>query len=236
MSEVGSSKQSLPRPKMRSNISRADYIQELARYTGVSVPRHVFAPSADLEIILEHLANVTDEFARYQQLYLERTTPETSASTDAQDAAKWRALRGSARITAMGAAGLGAHRRRENHYAHLTLNFWTIHDAPSDSNALAWLDEYVEIARRAQGLSEKATRCLVEPVGGNVGDYPLCDKFPDCPCGGPHPEKTNEIPFDAKASDPVPPCAHPQSHRRRDGLANPWCGACGASLPRGESR
>lgn len=33
-------------------------------------------------------------------------------------------------------------------------------------------------------------RCLVEPLGGRVGDNPRCVKYPDCPCGGPQPEKT----------------------------------------------
>ncbi len=55
------------RPRMRPSISRADYIQELAHYTGVSVPKHIFAPSWELEAILEHLANVGDEFARLQR-------------------------------------------------------------------------------------------------------------------------------------------------------------------------
>jgi hypothetical protein len=102
-----------------------------------------------------------------------RPSPETSR--DAEDAAKWRALRGSARITAIGAAGLGAHRRKPNHYAHLTLNFWTVHDAPADALALEWLDEYVEIAQRAQGAAEKTSvppaSCVHEWWTDSDGDH-----------------------------------------------------------------
>jgi hypothetical protein len=103
----------------------------------------------------------------------ERLPVETSR--DAEDAAKWRALRGSARITAIGAAGLGAHRRKPNHYAHLTLNFWTVHDAPADALALEWLDEYVEIAQRAQGAAEKTSvppaSCVHEWWTDSDGDH-----------------------------------------------------------------
>lgn len=52
------------RPAPQPDVCRADYIQALARYTGVSVPRHIFVPSFELEAILEHLANVNDEFSK----------------------------------------------------------------------------------------------------------------------------------------------------------------------------
>lgn len=72
---------------------------------------------------------------------------------DAEDAAKWRALRNCARITAMGSAGL--ERETAADYAHVTLNFWTCTDNtyggdPGPPWARDWLDRFVEKARRAQ--------------------------------------------------------------------------------------
>lgn len=43
-------------------------------------------------------------------------------------------------------------------------------------------------------LAEQNGRCLVEPVGGGVGDLPRCEQYPDCPCGGPQPEKASVFP------------------------------------------
>jgi hypothetical protein len=75
------------------------------------------------------------------------------ATDDAADAAKWRALRNCPRITAMGSAGLI--KENPNNYAHLTLNFWTVHDAPGEPFATEWLDQFVQIAQRA-ALQAKA--------------------------------------------------------------------------------
>lgn len=73
----------------------------------------------------------------------------SSQETDnVEDAAKWRALRNCARISHMGSAGIVD--PQPGNYAHLTLNFWTVHDAPSDPLTLEWFDKFVEIAQRAQ--------------------------------------------------------------------------------------
>lgn len=65
-----------------------------------------------------------------------------------EDAAKWRALRSSARIRALGSAGID--KPNPDGYAHLGLELWTRHPAPSDPIALEWLDRYVEIIREHQ--------------------------------------------------------------------------------------
>lgn len=77
-----------------------------------------------------------------------RAAIDAPNDADAEDAAKWRALRNCARITALGSAGLGA--PRDDHYAHLTLNFWTVHEAVGPTYAVEWLDKFIAIAIRAQ--------------------------------------------------------------------------------------
>lgn len=74
-----------------------------------------------------------------------------SETCDAADAAKWRALRDCARITAMGCAGLTQPHNVDDAYAHLTLNFWTgIDDGdPGPAYAREWLDKFVAKALRA---------------------------------------------------------------------------------------
>lgn len=67
---------------------------------------------------------------------------------DKIDAAKWRALRNCARIGVMGSAGVA--KQTPDNYAHITLNFWTIHEARSEPWALEHFDTFVEIAMRAQ--------------------------------------------------------------------------------------
>lgn len=73
-------------------------------------------------------------------------------NADAEDAAKWRALRGSARITAVGSAGLGT--PWKGNYAHVTLNFWNIYPEGGDDGGVgaAWLDKYVELTRKVQEM------------------------------------------------------------------------------------
>jgi hypothetical protein len=74
---------------------------------------------------------------------------------DALDAARWRALLGSARIRPMGSAGL--ERPEPNGYAHMGMEIWTTYGKPgefdfSESNALGikWLTTYADIARAEQ--------------------------------------------------------------------------------------
>jgi hypothetical protein len=93
----------------------------------------------------DHLVINGYEYSGDQVAAALRAAPKTS---DVADAAKWRALRNCARITAMGSAGIVT--QQPNNYAHLTLNFWTVHDTPGDPVTLAWFDEFVEIAQRAQ--------------------------------------------------------------------------------------
>lgn len=69
------------------------------------------------------------------------------AETDASDAAKWRALRNCARITAAGSAGLI--QPHPDNYAHVTLSFWSVHDSPGDLWPREWLDSFVAAAQRA---------------------------------------------------------------------------------------
>lgn len=72
-------------------------------------------------------------------------------SADAEDAAKWRALRNCARITAMGSAG--CHHGGDSFKgptAHLTLNFWTHNAREHETYHREWLDVFVEKAVAAQ--------------------------------------------------------------------------------------
>jgi len=89
--------------------------------------------------------------------------PPSDETNDAADAAKWRALRDCARITAMGCAGLTqATYTADDAYAHLTLNFWTgIPDGdPGPAYAREWLDKFVAKALRpAQKASEPLCMC-----------------------------------------------------------------------------
>jgi len=91
------------------------------------------------------------------RLVTERMSTATSrpfpSSDDAADAAKWRALRNCARITAMGSAGLTPEGEAyRTPYAHVTLNFWTgVKDEDAGPPyAREWLDAFVEKALRAQ--------------------------------------------------------------------------------------
>lgn len=49
-----------------------------------------------------------------------------------------------------------------------------------------WLLATEEEVRR--GIPCPNCNCLVEPVGGQVGDHPRCAQYPECPCGGPLPQ------------------------------------------------
>lgn len=49
------------RPQMSTQKSNVEYIRELAFYTGADVPKNVFAPTRELQSILEMLADAQDE-------------------------------------------------------------------------------------------------------------------------------------------------------------------------------
>lgn len=66
------------------------------------------------------------------------------------DAERWRSIIGCARITAMGSAGLET--PNPNGYAHLTVNLWTLHPAPSEAFAVEWLRNFADIAVRVKAL------------------------------------------------------------------------------------
>jgi hypothetical protein len=89
------------------------------------------------------------------------SVPETSR--DAEDAAKWRALRNCDRITAMGSAGMDS----PDPYAHVTLNFWTGYSGtPGPSWAYEWLDKFVAKAVR------NAVKTSCEPPEDPHADQP----------------------------------------------------------------
>lgn len=80
---------------------------------------------------------------------------------DTQDASNWRALINCARITSMGSAGLGDI-PQANNYAHLTLNFWTVHPEPGTNYGCESLMKFVAIAKRAQAPPPATTEQLVQ--------------------------------------------------------------------------
>jgi hypothetical protein len=98
--------------------------------------------------ILQSICSFAESEEERATLEVELAESPSHEMSDVADAAKWRALRNCARITALGSAGIVT--QRPNNYAHLTLNFWTVHDTPGDPMTLAWFDEFVEIAQRAQ--------------------------------------------------------------------------------------
>lgn len=82
-----------------------------------------------------------------------RVTEEELAALRS-DAAKWRALIGSERISVMGSAGLG--KPQPNNYAHLTLNFWTRHDpAGTHPSVFEDVERYLQIAKLAQNPKDQ---------------------------------------------------------------------------------
>jgi len=77
---------------------------------------------------------------------------EKAISEDIKEAAnRWNALFNCARITWMGHAGLGDDNKDPNgedcgNYAHLTLNFWTIHEAPTSKETKDLLIKFTDKA------------------------------------------------------------------------------------------
>jgi hypothetical protein len=92
-----------------------------------------------------------------------------------RDAAKWRALIGSARIRPIGCAGLLPGSGPDSVYGHLGLELWTRHaHVPNDTEhqrGVEWLELYVEKAQRAQaarGVELACNSCdCSTPKGGD---------------------------------------------------------------------
>lgn len=84
----------------------------------------------------------------------EFAAPAPPPGRDAEDAERWRALIGCARITALGCAGL--EKPQPNHYAHLTVNLWTVHPYGDDrACARDWLQKFADIAVLAKRASSE---------------------------------------------------------------------------------
>jgi hypothetical protein len=66
-------------------------------------------------------------------------------SEDAEDAAKWRALVGCARIRVLGTAGV--YEQLPDGYAHIGLELWTKHPASSTPASIEEFEKFVAIAR-----------------------------------------------------------------------------------------
>lgn len=82
----------------------------------------------------------------------------------ALDAARWRAVLGSAYLRPLGSAGLSS--PMQNNYAHLGLELWTKFDAPGEdlgtesALAIGWLTKYADVARAAQAELKPAGSTL----------------------------------------------------------------------------
>jgi hypothetical protein len=86
------------------------------------------------------------------------------------DAERWQALIGSARVRVLGSAGLTSAKDPNgnpwNGYAHIGLELWTRHDAPSNPIAITWLTKYADIAR-LEGLGVEAN--IQEAIDASLG-------------------------------------------------------------------
>jgi hypothetical protein len=111
------------------------------------------------------------------------------AADDAQDAERWRAFVGSARIKPQGSAGLNS--PMPNHYAHMGLEIWTTFDRDYSAKLLAemdadnalgrdWLTKYADVAVQARraamaqgaptcGICERVLDNPQDPVSQNCG-------------------------------------------------------------------
>jgi hypothetical protein len=64
--------------------------------------------------------------------------------SDAEDAARWRALIGCARVRVLGTSGI--YRPNPDGFAHIGVEFWTKHPTPSTSEAIEDLTNFATIA------------------------------------------------------------------------------------------
>lgn len=77
-------------------------------------------------------------------------------AVDVVDAARWRALLGSARLRGLGSAGLDG---AQGDYAHIGIEAWTIHPPSSliareATTTRAWLIAYADIARNVAPIAK----------------------------------------------------------------------------------
>jgi len=91
------------------------------------------------------------------------TTGSPEEGTMARDAARWRAVLGSAYLCPHGNAGVST--PMPNNYAHLGLELWTKFDEDEDvssenARAVEWLTKYADIARAAQAEPKSAGASL----------------------------------------------------------------------------
>jgi hypothetical protein len=76
--------------------------------------------------------------------FREATAP-AAASPNTKDAQRWRALIGCQRIRVLGSAGIET--PKEDNYAHLGLELWTLHPTNDDHKLGAdWLTRFADIA------------------------------------------------------------------------------------------
>lgn len=93
---------------------------------------------------------------------IERTS-QVETGADAADAAKWRALRHCARITAIGSAGM---ERPLDPDAHVTLNFWTHNERETEEHPRRWLDTFVKKALALKATAQlNTTSAAAKAVG-----------------------------------------------------------------------
>lgn len=100
-------------------------------------------------------------------------------AVQAEEADSWRALRNCARITAVGCAGI--HTVTPDHYAHITLNFWTHHPEAGEAIGRIWLEKFVAVARAAE-----ADRLL-------SGEHPVPEVKGPCSCGESDPKRMGPV-------------------------------------------
>jgi hypothetical protein len=120
------------------------------------------ATAAEVADSLEHGGASIDEVTALcaRTIELLREYAAAPAPSDAQDAARWRALLNSQRVRPLGNAGVS--QPEANHYAHLGLELWTIFGKSASTdrlratlvkeNALGreWLTKYADIAIESQ--------------------------------------------------------------------------------------
>lgn len=116
----------------------------------------------DCQELLEGLGQLMGDFADREQtikadwigraidLICARPS-QPPAPDDARDAARWRALVGCARVRVLGSAGLS--KPSPTGYAHIGVEFWTHHEAPTDPAAIQALTAFVERATSTKGES-----------------------------------------------------------------------------------
>jgi len=70
-----------------------------------------------------------------------------------EDAERWRALIGCARVRVLGSAGIVT--ANDQGYAHIGLEIWTHHTASSEPEAIEWLTKFADKAKAALAAASK---------------------------------------------------------------------------------